>query len=68
MRSEADVVVMSEDGTADDGVLRALRVDQAAEDDQWKKKKAVLRRYSFLVPLTTSKMEVESRVNVSILR
>ena len=26
MRSEADVVVMSEDGTADDGVLRALRV------------------------------------------
>ena len=65
MRSEADVVVMSEDGTADDGVLRALRVDQAAEDDKWKKKKAVLRKYSFLVPLTTSKTEVESRVNVS---
>ena len=40
VRSEADVVVMSEDGTADDGVLRALRVDQAAEDDKWKKKKA----------------------------
>ena len=38
--SEADVVVMSEDGEADDGVLRALRDEQAKLDDAWKKKEA----------------------------
>ena len=37
MRSEAGVVVRSEDCAADAGVLRALRVDQAREDDAWKK-------------------------------
>jgi len=51
-------VVMSEDGTADDGVLRALRVDQAAEDDKWKKKKAVLRKLTFIYFNNTDRRRV----------
>ena len=35
MRSEADVVVMSEDNETGDDVLRALRAEQAKLDETW---------------------------------
>ena len=62
MRSEADVVVMSEDNETGDDVLRALRADQAKLDEAWKKRKAVLQKNPFLERLTTWKMEVEPRI------
>ena len=35
VRSEADVVVTSEDGEAGDDVLRVLRAEQAKLDEAW---------------------------------
>jgi hypothetical protein len=54
VRSEADVVVMSEDNETGDDVLRALRAEQAKLDEAWKKRKAMLKKHPFLERLTTS--------------
>ena len=62
MRSEADVVVMSEDNETGDDVLRELRTKQAQLDEAWKKRKAMLKKYPFLERLTTSKVEVEPHI------
>ena len=54
MRSEADVVVMSEDNETGDDVLRALRTKQAQLDEAWKKRKAMLKKYPNHAEVLTS--------------
>ena len=58
MRSEADVVVMSEDNETGDDVLRALRAEQAKLDETWYRR---LRRRRSIDRKTSSRRDGGAR-------
>ena len=59
---ELGAATRSEGGETEDAKLRALRADQAKEEELWKKRKKVLKRYPFIECLTTQQADSQPRM------